>query len=92
MRAACLAAETVQDPDFAARIHVPTLIVAAGAERWCRRGRSSASCAACRLGQMLTIDGARHEISQEADLYREQYLAAFDAFVPGSDPAYGSRQ
>ena len=34
---------------------------------------------------MLTIDGARHEILQEADVYREQFLAAFDAFVPGSD-------
>ena len=36
---------------------------------------------------MVTIDGARHEILQEADIYREQFWAAFDAFVPGSDPA-----
>ena len=33
----------------------------------------------------MTIDGARHEILQEADRYREQFLAAFDAFVPGTD-------
>ena len=31
------------------------------------------------------IDGARHEILQEADIYREQLLAAFDAFIPGTD-------
>jgi lysophospholipase len=32
---------------------------------------------------MLTVDGARHELLQEADIFREQVLAAFDAFVPG---------
>ena len=40
-----------------------------------------------KSGSLLTIDGARHEILQEADIYREQFFAAFDAFVPGSDPA-----
>jgi lysophospholipase len=38
-----------------------------------------------RLSSLLTIDGARHEILQEADFYREQFLAAFDAFVPGNE-------
>ena len=38
-----------------------------------------------RNGSLLTIDGARHEILQEADIFREQFFAAFDAFVPGSD-------
>ncbi len=31
----------------------------------------------------VTIDGARHEILQERDELREQFWAAFDAFVPG---------
>jgi len=35
----------------------------------------------------LTIDGAKHELLQEKDFYREQLLAAFFAFVPGSDTA-----
>jgi lysophospholipase len=30
------------------------------------------------------IDGAEHEILQEKDIYREQLLAAFDAFIPGT--------
>ncbi|MDO8401341.1 MAG: hypothetical protein Q7T45_26395, partial [Bradyrhizobium sp.] len=34
-------------------------------------------------GSHLAIEGARHEILQEADLYRAQFWAAFDAFVPG---------
>ena len=55
-----------------------------------RRGRVDAGDRAttrggCESASLLTIDGARHEILQEADIYREQLLAAFDAFVPGSD-------
>ena len=38
-----------------------------------------------RVGSLLMIDGAQHEILQEADIYREQLLAAFDAFIPGND-------
>lgn len=85
VRAACVASETVQDEEFIARLQIPMLFVAAGAdqvvstpaiERYVRRIKSAS---------LLTIDGARHEILQEADIFREQFLAAFDAFVPGSD-------
>jgi lysophospholipase len=37
-----------------------------------------------KAGHVVTIPGARHELLQEADIYREQALAAFDAFIPGS--------
>ncbi len=37
-----------------------------------------------RGGQILTIAGARHELLQETDIFREQLFAAFDAFVPGN--------
>ncbi|RUV85144.1 alpha/beta hydrolase, partial [Mesorhizobium sp. M1A.F.Ca.IN.022.07.1.1] len=40
-----------------------------------------------RVGSLLMIDGAHHEILQERDLFREQLLAAFDAFVPGTGDA-----
>jgi lysophospholipase len=85
VRAACIAAEAVQDEDFIARLQIPMLFVAAGAdavvstpaiERYVRRVKSAS---------LLTVDGARHELLQEADIYREQLLAAFDAFVPGSE-------
>lgn len=85
LRAACIASEAVQDEEFIARLQIPMLFVAAGLdqvvstpaiERYVRRIKSAS---------LLTIDGARHEILQEADAYREQFLAAFDAFVPGSD-------
>jgi lysophospholipase len=33
------------------------------------------------------IAGSRHEVMLERDIYRSQFWAAFDAFVPGS-PLY----
>ncbi|MCO5065045.1 MAG: alpha/beta hydrolase [Rhizobiaceae bacterium] len=84
MHAAADAARLVSDPDYTARLHIPTLFVAAGAdvvvssraiEQYARRLRS---------GYCVTIDGARHEILQERDYYLEQFWAAFDAYIPGS--------
>ena len=34
-----------------------------------------------RSARYLEIAGSRHEILMEDDLYRDQFLAAFDAFV-----------
>ncbi len=36
-----------------------------------------------KAGSHLLLRGARHEIMQELDYIREQFWAAFDAFVPG---------
>jgi lysophospholipase len=40
-----------------------------------------------RSASLLTVDGSRHEILQEADLYREQMLAAAKAFMLGEATA-----
>ncbi|MEP9372511.1 alpha/beta hydrolase [Mesorhizobium sp. KR1-2] len=85
IHAAYEAMRTVHDPEFMARIRIPTLLVAAGADRVVSSRAVENYARRLRVGSLLTIDGARHEILQEADLYREQFLAAFDAFVPGSD-------
>ena len=37
-----------------------------------------------RAGHMIPIDGASHELLQEADHYRAQAIAAIEAFIPGS--------
>ena len=84
VRAAYEAMRTVHDPEFMAKIRIPTLFVAAGADRVVSSRAVENYARRLRVGSLLTIDGARHEILQEADLYREQFLAAFDAFVPGS--------
>jgi lysophospholipase len=86
IRAACIAIERVEDPAFMARIQIPILFVAAGADEVVSTRATEAFARRLKTGSLLTIDGARHEIWQETDLYREQLLAAFDAFIPGSDP------
>jgi lysophospholipase len=40
-----------------------------------------------RAGAHLLIPGAQHELLMEQDRYRQQFWAAFDAFVPGT-PLY----
>lgn len=85
VHAVCRAVETLDDPEFLARIHVPLLVIAAGADEVVSTPAIERLGARIRSGAVITIDGARHELLQEADLYREQVLAAFDAFVPGTD-------
>ena len=84
VRAACEAVEIVQDADFMARIQVPVLFIAASADEVVSTQAVADYARRLRGGMVLTIDGARHEILQEADIFREQFFAAFDAFVPGS--------
>lgn len=85
VRAACIAAQTVQDEEFIARLQIPMLFVAAGADQVVSTPAIERYVQRIKPASLLTIDGARHEILQEADIYREQLLAAFDAFVPGSE-------
>jgi lysophospholipase len=84
VHATCRAIDQAQDPDFLARVNVPTLIIAAGADEVVSTSAIERLSLRLRAGSLVTIDGARHELLQESDLYREQVLAAFDAFVPGS--------
>ncbi len=83
VRAVSCAAAKVNAPGFAASLKIPVLIVAAGAERVVDPLAAERFGGTLRAGGVLTIDGARHELLQEKDLFREQFLAAFDAFVPG---------
>jgi lysophospholipase len=85
IRAACKASFKVQDPDFMAAIQLPVLFIGAGADTVVSTKAVEAYALRLKTGSLLTIDGARHEILQEADRYREQLFAAFDAFVPGTE-------
>lgn len=84
LRAASSAAVAVSKPEFMAGIRIPTLIIAAGADSVVSTKAIASYARHLRLSSLLTIDGARHELLQEADLYREQTLAAFHAFIPGA--------
>lgn len=84
LRAVFMAAEKVRRPEFLGRLQVPMLLVAAGADRVVSTQAIERFSRRLKGGRLVTIDGARHELLQEADRYREQFFAAFDAFIPGS--------
>jgi lysophospholipase len=88
VRAACQAVRAVQDPEFMAGIQVPILFIGAGAEEVVSVSAAAEYARRLRGGSLLMIDGARHEILQEADVYREQFFAAFDAYVPGAEEVF----
>ena len=83
--AAIHAMNRVLDPDFHSRITIPTLLVSAGNDEVVSNAEIEDLGRRLRSGSTLTIDGARHELLQEKDRYREQLLAAFYAFVPGTE-------
>jgi lysophospholipase len=84
VNAACRAMDAVTDPAFQASVQVPILIVAAGNDQVVSTPAIEAYIQGLRSGSLLTIDGAKHEIMQERDALRDQFMAAFFAFVPGS--------
>ena len=84
--AACRAMERVRDPALVAAHVVPTLMVSAGNDSVVDSRAIDAYAHALRAGAHLTVPGAKHELLQERDRFREPLLAAIDAFVPGTDP------
>ncbi len=64
---------------------LPTLIFSCGDDRVVSSRAIETFSTRTSTTDHLIIPGARHELLQERDRYREQFWAAFDAFVPGSD-------
>lgn len=81
------AMETVLDPSFAPRVSVPILMIAAGADRIVSNIAIEQVAVGLRAGSRIVLPGSQHEVLQERDVFREQFFAAFDAFIPGT-PVY----
>lgn len=75
----------INHAEFLSAIKVPILIVAAGHETVVSLQASERLSRRLRGTTHLVIAGARHEILQERDIFREQFWAAFDAYMPGSN-------
>ncbi len=82
--AACQALAAAGDESFPTRINTPILLVAGSLDKVVSIQAVEALAGELRTGSFVLIPGARHEILMERDKLREQYWAAFDAFVPGS--------
>ncbi|HXW71679.1 MAG TPA: alpha/beta hydrolase [Methylocella sp.] len=76
-----------EDPAYARRITIPTLIVAPGNDRLVDAVATEDFASRLKAGKCITLPGARHEILMERDIYRQRFWAAFDAFLPGESGA-----
>ncbi len=72
------------EASFPLQVRVPTLVVAAGADPICDTPAIERFAARLKVGNAIVIPGARHEILMERDAVRDQFWAAFDAFIPGT--------
>jgi lysophospholipase len=82
--AACRAMGEVAEPEFGAAIKVPVLFVSASMDKVVSPRAIEVLAGELRAGAHVSVSGARHELMMEREPLREQFFAAFDAFVPGS--------
>ena len=67
------------------RTLTPMLIIAAGDDRIVATAAIEAFSSRLKAGHFITLPQARHDLLMERDVFRSQFWAAFDAFVPGVD-------
>lgn len=81
IHAAMETAESFESPEFPASVPMPVLMIMAGRESVVSNPAIERLSSRMKTGAHTLIPGARHEILSEADEYRDQFWAAFDAFV-----------
>jgi len=74
-----------ENPDYARRTLTPALVIAAGDDRVVATPAIEAFASRLKAGHFITLPQARHDLLIERDVFRNQFWAAFDAFVPGAD-------
>ena len=84
MNAAFRLTRSFADPAYPASIRQPLLLIGAGEDPVVSTRSIARFASRLRAGAHLVIGGSRHEILMERDVFRGQFWAAFDAFVPGS--------
>jgi lysophospholipase len=77
---------------FGSFIKVPTLIVAAGNDTVVSTRAIERFATRVKTCRHLVIAGAKHEILQERDEIRDQFWAAFDAYIPGTNRTMAESQ
>ncbi len=71
-------------PGFPGRIKVPVLMLSAADDQIVSSEAIQKFAARARMCRLTDIPGARHEIMQERQAFREEFWAAFDKFIPGT--------
>ena len=86
LHSAIQAMREVDAPSFARGIKQPVMLIANGRDRIVSNTAIEQFTGDLRFGAQIIIAGARHEVLMEPDPLREEFWAAFDAFIPGGDP------
>lgn len=76
------------DPEYPRRVLTPALVFAADNDRVVDGAAVERFSTRLKAGRLVTLRSARHEILAERDAVREQFWAAFDAFIPGTRDEY----
>jgi lysophospholipase len=83
LRAAFRIMARFRDPRFAIETMTPILIIAAGDDKIVDTAATERFAARLKNGRCITLADSRHEVIMERDTIRDQFWAAFDAFIPG---------
>ncbi|MGH6815801.1 MAG: alpha/beta fold hydrolase [Hyphomicrobiaceae bacterium] len=86
LHAAYRSLAVLNDPSYAARVGVPILFFLAGDDRIVAPRPIENFAARLKLGTLVLLPGAQHEILQERDEIRARFWSAFDAYL-GVDEA-----
>jgi lysophospholipase len=84
VHAAFVAMARLHDNDYPLRMTTPVLAVNPGYDRVVEPRATDRLIARLRASRVVAVPHSRHEILIERDVFRQQFWAAFDAFVPGS--------
>ncbi len=85
LHAAFTAMARLHADDYPERMRTPVLAVVPGADRIVEPRATERLVARLRASRAVTVPGCRHEILVERNAFRQQFWAAFDAFVPGTE-------
>ncbi|WP_428688629.1 alpha/beta fold hydrolase [Roseibium sp.] len=69
--------------DAGPKVKLPCLVLAAGEDRIVSTPVIEDFVSRTKAAAYVEIAGAAHELMMERDIFRDQFWAAFDAFVPG---------
>ena len=72
------------DAEYPRRVLTPTLVFASGADQVVDKRAVERFATRLKAGRYLEIPRVRHEILMERDIFRAQFWAAFDAYIPGA--------
>ncbi|MDX2288724.1 MAG: alpha/beta hydrolase [Hyphomicrobiaceae bacterium] len=87
LRAAYRSCRRLGAPDYPETVRVPIMLFAAGDDKIVSTRAIEEFGVRLKVGSHILIPGARHEILQERDVFRQRFWAAFDAYLGVSELA-----